>query len=154
MAVERVANLHPVITVWKVEEAAGIATVAEANEVVVATTVVAAAVEVLLAMASTRGRDRPVLADTAETTIPAAAATSTGGEIKKEKNRRKIARVPAPRRTSTTTPKYNCHSLFVQCPPEGFFDSLFLMKNIRKFFVTSAETKKQKSSYLKEEIQI
>ncbi len=87
MGVERVANLLHVITVWKDVEAAGIATVAEANEGDVATTVVAVEV-VLLAMASTRGRDRPELADTAETTIPAAAATSTGGEIKNnfEKN--------------------------------------------------------------------
>jgi hypothetical protein len=41
--------------------------------------------EAATTMVSTLGRDRPEREDTAATTIPAAAETSTGGEIKKEK---------------------------------------------------------------------
>jgi hypothetical protein len=85
-------------------------TVVEADrEDTLAAEVVAAAG--LLATASTPGQDQQEPADTAETTVPAAAATSTGGEIKKEFRRRKISRPPH----RTTFLEYNLHSLCVQC---------------------------------------
>ena len=102
MAVERVVHLHLAITVLKEEEAAvqvGIATRAEAVGVEAPEVVTTVAVLHVKEVASTLGRDRPVLAATAVTTTPTPAVETAvmwiGGEKVKRKKSARITHITA-----------------------------------------------------------